>query len=488
MTGAEIETPILNRIKDTYGVEICRPLEKGILLHPALQIAILQKAFDSMDFDISTSSIVLSFPPLTPIVVIKAFEEMIFDHFGFSSLFFASSAFFLGYSPFLASQHRLIIDIGHDCTRISPIIGGNPLSHAFRRVDIGCMHMKVHLKEKLVHKRKDLAFEYGIIDQIFQKACFVPPSFKYYHSVLLERSLASSSPSSDTDTPLCDELSRLIALPSRPMSFNVSISVNSEKKTSKNWTQKIEMDSSSTLTAEELYQLAEGDKCPRPEDLPCSSSSSSHPIELDIERISCCEILFSPWIRGDFSFNPVTVKAQFKSCLVSRGSIVDALRESLAMCPISMRQELLANVCLCGGGSNIGGMPERIKSELESLFPCSSSSSSLEVDDSKAHVEEESEEDGADCERSSSVSKEQDGSCRGDDRTEGKGLKRRVPDHIVSNINVNRLPDGTDAVIYGMKRWSEGMEEERLRTWGIYREEWREKVSEGKDKSSMPLL
>lgn len=82
-------------------------------------------------------------------------------------------------------------------------------------------------------------------------------------------------------------------------------------------------------------------------DLPDGSS-----VSISDERLKCPEVLFRPFL----------INKQVSG-------IHECTYQSIAKCEIEYRDELYANILLCGGNSMLSGFPERMTKELTALAP-----------------------------------------------------------------------------------------------------------------------
>lgn len=76
----------------------------------------------------------------------------------------------------MPAECLLVIDAGHSCTTLTPLLSGRPLHTACRRLDIGGKVLTNHLKDLISSRQFELQKEFFLVEQMKEDACFVAES------------------------------------------------------------------------------------------------------------------------------------------------------------------------------------------------------------------------------------------------------------------------------------------------------------------------
>ncbi|KAK1265666.1 Actin-related protein 6 [Acorus gramineus] len=162
---------------DHTSVSLRRPLDRGYLVNPDLQKEIWDRVLHHLlllsDDDLRSSSLLLVEPLLNLPSARRASDELVFEDFGFSSLYVADP-------PSLVHLHHhhhhhcsLVVDCGFSFAHAAPVLEGFTLNYGVRRLDIGGKALTNHLKELVSYRSINVMDETLLIDQAKERLCFV---------------------------------------------------------------------------------------------------------------------------------------------------------------------------------------------------------------------------------------------------------------------------------------------------------------------------
>ena len=85
-----------------------------------------------------------------------------------------------------------------------------------------------------------------------------------------------------------------------------------------------------------------------------------------LERFRIGELLFDPSKRYNSTSTSTSTSTEMSDASEPIG-LTEMVAKSLGMCDVDMRGTLVGNIIICGGGSLLSGLPERINSEFSKL-------------------------------------------------------------------------------------------------------------------------
>lgn len=172
----------LSNINKNYS----RPLSRGLLSDIDLQCEVWSHILNEQYKDISPKESLFMFThtPCAPDEVIEGYFQILFEYFGFDSLFKAIPHVFTAlyakekYPDNIHPSVQLIVDSGFSSTTIVPILGGRPLYNSIKRIDIGGKLLSNYLKENLVNSIDlDIRKEFFLVNLIKEECCYVSKNF-----------------------------------------------------------------------------------------------------------------------------------------------------------------------------------------------------------------------------------------------------------------------------------------------------------------------
>lgn len=312
----------LKTVNDISGIQFKRPIEKGHLTSWETQKLIWDYAFCStdvgLDLDPTENELILSETPFTlPNLSINT-DQIVFEEYGFQSLYKAPMASFIPFNfannesllqPKLNNDisniknyndFQLVIDSGFNCTWIIPIIKGVIYWKAIRKLEIGGRFITGVLREQISFRHYNVTDETLLVHNIKEQTCFV--TMDYNESL---KKIKSNSK---------DELIEYV-LPD----FNT---------TTKGY----------VLTPELKLRY-------KPQD--------QQILKLYDERFSAPETLFHPEIVD----------------IMTKPGIIETVVDSINALPELLRPLVVSNIIVIGGNFNLKNFEKRLLNELKIVLP-----------------------------------------------------------------------------------------------------------------------
>ncbi|KAH7299441.1 hypothetical protein KP509_24G011700 [Ceratopteris richardii] len=160
---------------------IRRPADRGYLISAELQKEIWDRIFRTLlKVRTSDTPLLLIEPPFAVPSIQKLTDELVFEEFGFCSLFVADAASL----THLYLQHRnpetmlsrsrcsLVIDSGFSFTHVSPVVYNFTCNAAVKRIDLGGKLLTNYLKELVSYRTVNMMDEQWIMEDVKEKLCY----------------------------------------------------------------------------------------------------------------------------------------------------------------------------------------------------------------------------------------------------------------------------------------------------------------------------
>ncbi|OVA13852.1 Actin-related protein [Macleaya cordata] len=172
----------LQSCEDLTSVSIRRPFDRGYLINPDLQKEIWDRIFRSLlHIDPSLSSLLLVEPLFNLPSIQRSIDELVFEDFGFRSLFVADSPSLVHLyeasrrpDGLLAkAQCSLVVDCGFSFTHAAPVLQNFTINYGVKRLDLGGKALTNYLKELVSYRAVNVMDETFIMDDVKEKLCFV---------------------------------------------------------------------------------------------------------------------------------------------------------------------------------------------------------------------------------------------------------------------------------------------------------------------------
>uniref|UniRef100_A0A2P2MVX8 Uncharacterized protein MANES_06G056200 n=1 Tax=Rhizophora mucronata TaxID=61149 RepID=A0A2P2MVX8_RHIMU len=167
---------------DLTSAAVRRPIDRGYLINPDLQRDIWSHLFSSLlRISASNSSLLLTEPLFALPSIQRATDELVFEDFGFKSLFIADPARLVHlyeasrrpYGLVSKAQCSLVVDCGFSFTHAAPVFQNFTLNYGVKRIDLGGKALTNYLKELISYRSVNVMDESFIIDDVKEKLCFV---------------------------------------------------------------------------------------------------------------------------------------------------------------------------------------------------------------------------------------------------------------------------------------------------------------------------
>lgn len=200
----------------------------------------------------------------------------------------------------------LLIDSGYSHTTVTPLIRGQPVQQAIRRLDVGGKLMSNYLKELLSVRHVALTDEPYLVNEIKEAACFVSDDFRRdldrtWKGGVRDRRDVDASVVVDYVLPDYDTRHHGEIRPHDPL------------------------------------------QAARTKRLGAASGSKEYALPLGNERFAVPELLFNPSDVG-----------------LKEAGLPEVIMQSLAALPSGLWPAMLANIVLVGGNAKIPGLTERL--------------------------------------------------------------------------------------------------------------------------------
>ncbi|SMR49356.1 unnamed protein product [Zymoseptoria tritici ST99CH_3D1] len=322
--GADLDT-----CADFGELHIRRPVEKGYVVNWEGEKAIWERTiFNSkspVHCDPSQTNLILTESPNAPTALQRNADEMVFEEFGFASLWRVAAPVLTAYSPSPFPNATspdagsplevvLAVDAGHSHTTVTPLYHGRPLHAACRRLEVGGKLLTNHLQNQL-SRTMDMHREDWTSQEIKEDVCFVASDSTNF-SDLLERVWKGGR--------------------NDPREIDVSVVVDYVLPDYEVLKRGFARQHDPSKSAR-LRRLGIG-------------GTSEMVLPIGSERFAVPEVLFTPSDIG-----------------MQQEGIASTVMQSLAALPKGLWQGFLANVVIEGGTSCLKGFPGRFESDLRKL-------------------------------------------------------------------------------------------------------------------------
>ncbi|KAI9681829.1 MAG: Actin- protein 6 [Trizodia sp. TS-e1964] len=331
----------LDKCKDFGGMTFRRPVEKGYVVAWDVELEIWNNTFfdknAKLKCDPHETNLILTEAPNAPMVLQTNTEQMIFEEFEFASCYKCIGTTLNAYNDFSLPPSQsfppleplkqpretlLLIDSGYSHTVVTPLLYGQPIHQAVRRLDVGGKILTNYLKELVSLRHYNMMDEDHLINNIKEAVCFVSQDFKADLERTWKGGIADPrrpKPNADQNSIVVDfvlpDYNKLKAGYMRPH------------------------DPSKSLRQRKASLGADGETL---EDF----------MTLGNERFAVPELLFNPSDVG-----------------IKQAGIPEVILQSLSTLPSGLWGAMLANVIVVGGNSRIDGFIERLEKELRLITP-----------------------------------------------------------------------------------------------------------------------
>ncbi|GMT14927.1 hypothetical protein PFISCL1PPCAC_6224 [Pristionchus fissidentatus] len=160
----------LSECTDRSSLFFLLPLEKGYIVNWDVQQQIWERSL--RDQSQEDSRVILTHPNALVPAVKDESCEILFEMFGFASLFKSSTASLVGQSK-RSSRVVLVVDSGFSFTHIVPFLDGKAIQEGIVRMDVGGKLLTNQLKEWVSYRELNVVEETFVMNECKEDACFV---------------------------------------------------------------------------------------------------------------------------------------------------------------------------------------------------------------------------------------------------------------------------------------------------------------------------
>ncbi|KAL8149742.1 actin-related protein 6 [Apium graveolens] len=167
--------------QDLTSATLRRPIDRGYLINPDLQSAIWAHLFSTVNLTPSLSSLLLTEPLFNLPSCQRAFDELVFEEFGFMSLYVANAPELVHlyeasrrpYGVVSKRECSLVVDCGFSFVHCAPVFQNFCVNYGVKRMDLGGKALSNYLKELISYRSVNVMDESFLMDHVKEKLCFV---------------------------------------------------------------------------------------------------------------------------------------------------------------------------------------------------------------------------------------------------------------------------------------------------------------------------
>ncbi|KAM4062706.1 actin domain-containing protein [Hirsutella rhossiliensis] len=188
--GADID-----KCRDCGEMQFRRPVEKGFIVNWEAQKEIWDHHLfrGPLKCDPAETRLVLAEPPSGLPALQANCDQVVFEEYGFASYYRGVGPAFNAYhdiqglfqtlrdAPTVANAPAevvLVIDSGYSHTTVTPVLRGQPLHPAVRRLDVGGKVLTNYLTRLISMRHFDMRNDTYIVNEMKEQVCFVSADFK----------------------------------------------------------------------------------------------------------------------------------------------------------------------------------------------------------------------------------------------------------------------------------------------------------------------
>ncbi|EPE28844.1 Actin-like ATPase [Glarea lozoyensis ATCC 20868] len=328
----------LSRCDDFNEMIFRRPVERGYLVNWEAEKEIWEHEFfdqkAALKCDPSETGLILTEAPNALPQLQTNCDQVVFEEFGFASYYRCPAPSLNAYHNIQSlfpvprappktsspAEILLLIDSGYSHTTVTPLLQGQAIQPAVRRLDIGGKFLTNYLARLISRRQYDMRNDTYIVNEIKEACCYVSRDFKGD----MERTW--KGPKGDR---------REVYATSEGIAIDYVLP--DYHKRSKGYARDHDPNA-----AGKLKNLTTGKSVEAAEDI----------LTLRNERFTVPEILFNPSDIG-----------------MRQSGIAQLIWDSLSAVPFGLWPGFLANVVIVGGNANVPGFSERLDMEIRSLAP-----------------------------------------------------------------------------------------------------------------------
>ncbi|EQC26138.1 hypothetical protein, variant [Saprolegnia diclina VS20] len=148
-------------------IQIRRPIERGYVVNWTLQGDLLQDLVPPG----KDHTLVLTSPLFTPEKLLATQDEVVFEEFEYSAYASVVPQAMVAHGLSQQPPVTCIVDLGFSCTYIVPVIQGNVVLSAVRRLNVGGKLLTNYMKECVSYRQWNMMDSFEIIDEVKEAVC-----------------------------------------------------------------------------------------------------------------------------------------------------------------------------------------------------------------------------------------------------------------------------------------------------------------------------
>ncbi|TPX36328.1 hypothetical protein SmJEL517_g01539 [Synchytrium microbalum] len=304
----------ISECKNFAGLLFRVPFEKGYVTEWNVEKDVWDRVFSThvLGCNPATTDLVITEPPFNLPSLADAYDEMIFEEYGFhgrARLTAAELSIWNDLSTLLPSGTKhpppipecaLVVDTGYSFTHVIPLLNGRPIPEGVKRINIGGKLLTNHLKELVSFRQWNMMDETYVINEVKEMCCFV---------------------STDFNADL-----RRAQLPPDQNPFTME------------------------YLLPDFVQNMKGTIRTKGTDVPISEDDQV--LIMNSERFCVPELLFRPSDIG-----------------IEQAGICEVIAHVIENQPADLQAAFYANILIIGGSSSMQGFKERVEKDLRSMAP-----------------------------------------------------------------------------------------------------------------------
>ncbi|XP_024520114.1 actin-related protein 6 isoform X2 [Selaginella moellendorffii] len=171
----------LEKCDEIQGISLRRPFDRGYLVHCDAEKEVWDRVFKALvKIRPPETALFLVEPPFTLSAIRKNTDELVFEEFGFQSLFVSHAAPLVHLyeanrrpkSRLALGNCSLVVDCGFSFTHAVPIVQGFPVYHGIKRINLGGKALTNYLKELVSYRAWNVMDETYIMEDVKHSLCF----------------------------------------------------------------------------------------------------------------------------------------------------------------------------------------------------------------------------------------------------------------------------------------------------------------------------
>ncbi|PPQ95265.1 hypothetical protein CVT26_014839 [Gymnopilus dilepis] len=174
------------RCKDYSSLHYRLPFEKGYLVDWDAQKAVWDGIFSDevLGVDTTESSLLITEPYFNLPNIQDTYDQLIFEEYEFDSYYRCTPASVIPYGNLFSQPGSpppdcaVIVDSGFSFTHVVPMIDGQIVWNAVKRLDVGGKLLTNQLKELVSFRQWNMMDETYIMNQVKETCCYVSADFK----------------------------------------------------------------------------------------------------------------------------------------------------------------------------------------------------------------------------------------------------------------------------------------------------------------------